>query len=134
MNGGRYHSQTLAVNELARTSWRRVCMGRCCLTSRNRALRPEALYLHTSRATLSVGLQSRNLQEFPPPWSHDHGAVVSSGFPSSEAGRDPAGPVKFAQNPAGLATFSKNDRHVTVPSLNTTMKQTLTCFCISATG
>ena len=46
-----------------------------------------------------MALGSGNLPEFPSPWSYDHGAVVSSGFPVSDAGRGPVAPVKCAQSP-----------------------------------
>jgi len=52
------------------------------LTSRNEALRPEPLRSRTSRDTPSSAVWSGNLPEFLSPWSHDHGAVVSSGFSS----------------------------------------------------
>ena len=37
----------------------------------------------------STALQSGSLLVFPSPWSSDHGAAVSTSFPSLDAGRDP---------------------------------------------
>jgi hypothetical protein len=52
--------------------------------------------LLTSHGAPSSALQSGNLLVFPSPWSDDHGSVVSTSFPSLNAGRGPATPVKPA--------------------------------------
>ena len=49
-----------------------------------------------SPGTPSSALHSGNLLVFPSPWSGDHGAVVSTSFPSLDAGRDPATSAKSA--------------------------------------
>jgi len=41
------------------------------------------------RGTLSMALRIGSLPAFSSPWSRDHGAVVSTGFPSSDAGWGP---------------------------------------------
>ena len=53
-----------------------------------------------SRGTPSSALQSGSLLVFPSPWSGDHGAVVSTSFPSLDSGRGPATPAGSAMNPA----------------------------------
>jgi hypothetical protein len=43
----------------------------------------------TSRGTPSTALRTGILPVFPSPWSCDHGAMVSTGLPSSDAGPGP---------------------------------------------
>ena len=58
-----------------------------------------------SRSTPSTALRIGSLPVFPSPWSGDHGAVVSIGFPSSDAGR--GSPPLPADSRSGHATPSQ---------------------------
>src|SRR5881296_2020831 len=62
---------------------------------------PCSLRFRASRGTPSTAVRSGSLLEFLWPRSDDRGALVSSSFPSPDAGRGPAAPADVRSAPHG---------------------------------